>query len=211
VVYKFVKVKPSITGFDIRINFWDDNNLIRYIPPFQELYEKDKSPNKEKSSMTMWCIWLDQDPSYDNKLIRLSEQDRKSGILSYYPDFDYDDDLINKCLIAYPNHCLSNAAKAFMAEEESLVERSKLIQKIQEEQGYTLDEFVSLGNNRWGNKKGTAKQLDDMRKNTATIYKQYNQIRNVFEEEQNNIRLHGGGKETIMEKGGMVLIPDEEE
>jgi len=58
---------------------------------------------------------------------------------------------------------------------------------------------------------GTAKDIDTMRKLSLDIYKKYDGVRRLFEEEQNEIRLYGGGKETIMEKGGMVLIPDEDE
>lgn len=210
-MYKLIKVKPSSTGFDIRVNFWQDNYQLRYIEPFKQLYDRDTSENKVVSSSEMWAVWLLQDPSYDNKIFRLSEQDKRSAVKSYCPNFDFEDEVINKCLISYSELCLSNAAKAFLQEEKSLQERSELIDKIQREQGYTLDEFVSLGNNRWGNKKGTASQLEAIRKNTAGIYKQYIQIRAAFEEEQNNVRLYGGGKETLMEKGGLVLVEDEDE
>jgi len=56
--------------------------------------------------------------------------------------------------------------------------------------------------------KGTAKDLDAMRKNTLTIYKQYEEVKKMFEEEQGELRVHGGRKESIFEKGELLDLDD---
>ena len=58
-------------------NFWEVNPQLVYIPPFSELYNKDKSKNKEKSSKNMWCIFFMSDPDEDkNKFYRIPEKER---------------------------------------------------------------------------------------------------------------------------------------
>lgn len=210
-MYKFVKVKPSSTGFDIRINFWEDNYQLRFIEPYKFLYDRDESPNKVNSSKEMWCIWLYADPSYDNKIYRLSEQDKKSAIKSYYKDFDFEDEIINKCLTEYPNTCLSEASQKFKRSLNSIEKLQDAIDEKLATEGLTFDEWVPLGGNRFNKIEGTAKQILALKKQMSLLWKEYEPLKRMFEEEQNSVRLYGGGKETLMEKGGLVMIEDDEE
>lgn len=208
--YRFVKIVPP---FDIRADFWENNFQVSLIEPFKSLYDKDKTKDKSKSSKEMWCIYLYADPSYENKIYRLQIDQKKSAILAYYPDFNFNDPLIAECLLAYPEHCLTPAAKAFRIEEESLVKRTKFIDEAE----YTFPEVVKDKNGaivyvagRPMQTPGTAKDIDAMRKLTLDIYKKYDQVRKMFEEEQNELRLFGGGRETALEKNQLVIIEDED-
>jgi hypothetical protein len=204
--YRFVKVQGQ---FDIRKNFWEENFQISLIYPFSSLYQRDNTTNKLTSSKILWCCWLDQDPNYENKLYRLPPDQKKSAILAYYPEFDYKDPLIAECLMAYPEHCLSPAAKSFRSEEETLRKFAELIEKKIEEDELTFDSYIPLGNNRFQLIKGTANQIADLKKKNAGLYPQYEKIRKMFEQEQNEIRVYGGGTETIMESGGLILFDED--
>lgn len=58
-------------------------------------------------------------------------------------------------------------------------------------------------------RKGTAKDLDSMRANTLKIYEQYAKVRKLFEEEQGEVRIKGGRKESLRERGGLMEnVPD---
>lgn len=209
-MYKFVKIKPP---FDIRKNFWEENFQVSLIEPFKDVYDNDKSKNKEASSRTLWCIWLSEDPSYDNKIYRLPIDQKKSAILAYNPDFDFKDPIIAKCLLEYNGHCLSPAAKAFKTEEASLSKRAEFIDNAQ----YTFPEALKDKNGAivYASGKpimmpGTAREIDSMRKLTLDIHKKYEQVRKMFEEEQAEIRLYGGGRESAIEAGNLVMIDDED-
>jgi len=208
--YRFVKIQFPL---DIRKDFWENNFQVSLIEPFKGLYDRDKSKDKSKSSKEMYCIFLFCDPSYENKIYRLQIDQKKSAILAYNPDFNFNDPLIAECLLAYPEHCLTPAAKAFRIEEESLVKRTKFIDEAE----YTFPEVVKDKNGaivyvagRPMQTPGTAKDIDAMRKLTLDIYKKYDQVRKMFEEEQNELRLFGGGRETALEKNQLVIIEDED-
>lgn len=206
--YQFVKLQGN---FDIRKNFWEHNFQLSLIEPFKFLYDRDTSKDKEVSSRELWCIWLELDNNYENKISRLPIDQRRSAILAYNPNFDFNDPLIAACLLAYPEHCLTPAAKSFKSEEDTLRKFAELIEKKIEEEEITLDSYISLGNNRFQLIKGTANQLADLKKKNAALYPQYDKIRRMFEEEQNELRLFGGGKETQLEKGQLMLIEDDED
>lgn len=209
-MYKFVKADPTLEE-----NFWDLNPQHRFIDPFKSLYDRDSSKNKVKSSKEMWCLWMYCDPSYDNKVYRLSEGDKVTTIKNYYKDFDFNDPLIQMCISAYDDMCLTPAARAFKEEERSFAKRAAVIR----DSVYTLSEPMrdASGNIITHNGRpiiipGTAKELDSLRKNTLDILKKYQQAKKVFEEEQRGEpKLFGGGVETLMEEGGLILLDDEEE
>lgn len=209
--YQFIKVNPP---FDINVNFWSNNPQVALIEPFRELYENDNNPNKETSSKVAWCCWLYSDPNYENKVYRLPIDQKKSTILYYYPEFDFDDEIIKKCLSSYDELLLTPAAKAFKIEEMSLIKRAKFL----EESEYSFPTPVLDANGKQvfiaGKpvfNPGTAKDLDMMRKSTAVIVKEYEKAKKVFEEEQKaDLRVYGGGTETALDKGYLMLIEDED-
>lgn len=209
--YKFVNIKPP---FDITVDFWEENFQVSLIEPFRSLYLRDTTKNKTTSSKEMWCIWLSEDPNYDNKVYRLKPDQKKTAILSYYPEFNFKDELIAQCLLEYKEHCLTPTAKAFRKEEESMIKRADFIDNAE----YTFPSIATddLGRNIYVSGKplmlpGTAKDIDAMRKLSLDLAKKYEQIRKIFEEEQNEVRIFGGGKENLMEKGGLVMIHDNDE
>lgn len=205
--YKFIKVDDK---FDIRKNFWDDNFQLKYVSPFKELYDNDTSTNKVESSQLCWCCWLYCDPSYSNKIGKLREEEKKSAILSYCPNFDFEDDIINKILTSYDDMCLSEAARSFKRTIRNIEKFQLLLEDKLDEEGLTFDEMIQIGPNRWANKKGTAGQILDIKKKLSQLWIEYEKVKRLFEEEQGTMQLYGGGKPTIVEDGGLVMIPDDE-
>ena len=116
-MYKFIN---SANG-DYKINFWEINPQLTLIAPFRELYERDKSKNKETSSLEMWCVFMYCDPSYDNKIYRLPPDKKLDAIKFLNNDFNKEEEVIAKCITEYDVHCLTSAARAFKEEELSLL------------------------------------------------------------------------------------------
>lgn len=212
-MYKFVN---PVYPYDIdKVNFWEINPQLKYVDPFKKLYERDVSPKNTVSSKEMICLWMECNPDYENKVYRLPPDQKRSTILYYYPDFNYQDEVIKECLAVYDSLILTTAARAFKIEEMSLIKRAKFL----EEAEYTFPTPV-LDNNgkqvfmagRPVFNPGTAKDIDMMRKGTAIIVKEYEKARKVFEEEQKaERRIFGGGRETALDKGYLMLIEDEGE
>ena len=210
--YKFIKVDDK---FDIRKNFWELNNQIKYIDPYKQLYDNDKSPDKSLSSLDMYSIYLYCDPSYSNKIYRLEEKSKRDAILAYHPKFNWDDELISKCILTYPEMCLTPAARMFVAAEKELAKRLEFMQNTP----YERSQVVKDKNGAIVYVAGkplitdsTVTLLETMQKNTAVINKQYDAIRKLFEEEQKGeIRIYGGGEETLMDEGGLIIPTDDDD
>jgi len=205
----FVTAQPP---FDIRINFWDKNYQIALMSPFKKLYQRDKSKDKDISSKEMWCLWLWCDTSSENKMRRLNEDTKKDAILTYYPEFDFDDEVIKECIEKYELFLLTPAAKAFKEEEESLIKRAKFIKNTE----YTFDSVekdakgaVVYVAGKPMVRKGTAKDLDSMRANTLKLYQQYDEVRKMFIDEESNLRIWGGGTESLLDSAGLIELEDE--
>ena len=196
--YRFIN-----TGtFNINQNFWELNPHLIYLDPFRKLYTQDDSKDKTVSSKQMWCIWLHEDPSYENKIYRQTGEVKLSSILYYYPEFDINNPLIQECINTYNSRCLTAAARAFKLEEVKLLDRAKLRSNTP----YRFDEVV--GYDKMGRAQilpGTVKDLEMMDKNTLNVYKQYEEVKRMFEEEQGELRVHGGRRETLREKGNLTL------
>lgn len=205
--YKFISIPEKIR---MDFDFWESNYWVRFIEPFKELYDKDESLNKSASSKTMICLWLYCDPSYQNKIGKLQEDEKKSAIKSYCIDFDFKDDLINRCIVAYDEHCLSDAARILKRTLNNLARYQEAFEKQMDGTELTFDELVEVGKNKWINKKGTASQLLDVSSKLTKTWKEYEPIKRIFEEEQHSMQLYGGNKPTIVEEGGLILLNDDD-
>ena len=204
--YKLVQINPP---FDIEVNFWKNNKQLKHIEPYKTLHDLDDGG--EMSSKTMWCVWLMLDPNYDNKIGKIKDiKERKSAILSYNPTLDFEDKLFNDVLTAYPQDCLTPAAKAFQKEQETLVKLADEIQQYLSDNKLTFDQEIDTGR---GTRilKGTATQAVDMKTKVAKLYPIFDNIKKQFEEEQSQIRIYGGGKETAMESNSLMNLNEEVE
>lgn len=183
-------------------NFWQLNPQLTLMKPFSELYSRDVSKGKVVSSKEMSVVFFMCEVDDEvNKFARIPKQDRVEMLKeTFYSDFNLEDPLIEKCIEQYPLLAMSAIEKALKEEVESMVQRARFIEETQRT-NYTLDDLVPIGNNRWINKKGTATQLDAMRKNTPAIYKNYEKLEEQFLEYKKSSRVKGGRKESLAERG----------
>lgn len=189
------------------INYWDYNPQIRFINPFSKMYDTDNG--KDESSKKMWCCAFFHDPDEEvNRFFRLSTEQKKQALTKYYPKLDWDDELFQECLDAYPFECLNSIQRALHDELESLKARAKLIRDTER----TIDHYMT---NDMGELvldksdkpiliKGNSTQLDTMQSKTAGIYMQLEKIIERFKtSKEDTSRVFGGRKKTLSEKGLM--------
>lgn len=180
-------------------DFFEINPQHKFISPF----------NKVKDSKLMWAIWLWCDPDPDNKVYRLSRDIKLDTVRRYYSDFDLDDVLTQELIEAYSIYYLSPAARAFKEEEESLIHRANMIRRVQDELSrISKDNPMVLADKET---QALLSRIDKMRADTLKVYKQYEEVRKLFEIEVKNPKVYGGRKETIREKGDLVITKEEYE
>lgn len=184
-------------------NFWKLNPQLQFIKPFNELYNSDSSINKDLSSKTMWCIVFMCDPDEEiNKFFRIPEKERYEMLQeTFFPLFDMEDEIIKKCLEAYPILCLTSIQRALKDEKEMLMKRATFIK----EQEYTLDSYeIAIGTGGRPMRvtlPGTAKQLDTMHKATKSIMDNFKLVESEFFAEKSKSQLKGNRSESKAEKG----------
>lgn len=178
-------------------DFWTWNPFVKVIKPFNELA---KLPN---SSDYGWAMWIMCDPDEtENTLYRQPEEMRKDSILRMFPNIDWDNELFQECLDIYPFECMNAIERALYEEKESIRERAKIIRDTP----YTLDRTDIVPDMKGGDKaiviKGTASQLDAMRKASKKIYEDLEELLAKFTAQKNStIKVKGGRDETPTEKG----------
>lgn len=178
-------------------DFFELNPQHKFISPF----------NKVKDSKLMWAIWLWSDPDPDNKVYRLSHDIKLDTVRRYYKDFDLDDLFIQELIESYSIYYLSPAARAFKEEEESLIHRANMVRRVQDELSrISQDNPMVLADKEI---QALLSRIDKMRADTLKVYKQYEEVRKIFEIEVKNPKVYGGRKETIREKGDLI-IPKED-
>lgn len=178
-------------------NFFELNPQHKYIEPF----------DKVTDDKLMWAVWLWCDPDPENKLYRLMPDIKLQAIHRYCPGFNLEE---HKVLIdAYLTHCLSAAARAFKEEEESLIHRSNMIRRVQDELSrISQDNPMVLAEK---DVQTLLARIDKMRADTLKVYKQYDEVKKLFEIEVKDPKVFGGRKETIREKGGLVIVKEDYE
>lgn len=189
----------SRAGHIDKDNFFELNPQHKYIEPF----------NKVKDQKLMWAVWLWTDPDPENKMYRLSHDIKLDSVKRYYPKFDLEDSFILELIDAYNLHYLSPAARAFKEEEESLIHRSNMIRRVQDELSrISMDNPMVLAEKET---QALLSRIDKMRADTLKVYKQYDEVKKLFEIEVKNPKVFGGRKETLREKGDLVIVKEDYE
>jgi hypothetical protein len=173
-------------------DFWELNPQVQYISPFNKLKDKFKD-----SSQHMWAIFFMCDPDEDvNKFYRYDLENRKENINNFYSKIKWEDVLFNQCLEAYPFECMNAIHRALKDEKDSLMQRARLIKDT----NYTLD-FTDISDGKAVQMKGTARQLDAMRKDTSKIYEALEEaITKFVKQKDEEVRVLGGRKQSFSER-----------
>lgn len=201
--------KTSLTKLDRSfkpdINYWELNPQVAYIEPFDRIYAVDDGG--EASSKTMWAIFFMCDPDEEeNLLYRLKINDRKKAVEKYFPNIDWDNELLKEGLKEYPYQCLNTVQRALKSELDTLKDREELIRETER----TMDDYMRHPDGSYildkQNKpiwiKGNAAQLDKMHGQTSKLYENIEKVIEKFMfQKAEDARIYGGRKPTIAEKG----------
>lgn len=174
-----------IENFNTSMNFWTSNPNMLVVAKFKDLYDKDKSKNREDSSRLMWAISLYCDLNDKNPWRNMPDREKKMLIKEDYlrdKKFDWEDKLIKDLIHVYTELVLSVPEKALRNFNLKLIERQTFIDNTK----YDME---------------NADQLDKMMLNTSKIYSQYEEILHMFKEEKNSGKTKGGIKESASEQG----------
>jgi len=171
---------------DSDYNFWDDNMQLSIMKPFSELYNRDKSDNKNVSSKEMVCIFYMCDPDPDkNKFYRIPENERLQMLKeTYYNDFDEAEKVVSKCIEEYAFLNLSAVKRALKEEIDSMRKRASFIANFEYE-----DKSIS-----------DIKNFDMVRKATPQILEAYEKIEEKFLKEKTSSRVRGGRRKSKAEQ-----------
>lgn len=183
--------------FDIDTNFWDLNPQLAVMSPFNKLYNRDSTPEKDMSSREGWAIFLFAESSARSKFYRLPIEERKQEIKeNLCPHMNWNDEVIKECISKYPILCMSAVERALKEEEDFLIKRSDFIK----EQEYTLTR-TEIVDGKSFKIEGTAKELDTMAKNSKGIWDRFMEVKAEFEAEEAKSNLRGGRTESKSERG----------
>lgn len=190
--------------FDPDDNYWELNPQMKYYKPFNGLYERDNSSNKTYSSKEMHVIFFMCDPDEElNIYYRMGDEERRSMLSeTYAPDLEWEDELFQECLQAYPFEMMDAVERALKVEKDQLKKRAKLIESTE----LTLDKTRIVMSDRGGEKavtiKGTATQINILQKDFPKIMQQYEEIEQRFLKAKEVARVKGGSKLAKSEEKG---------
>lgn len=190
------------TSFNTDESFWSENPQFKKIRPFKKLHDSDRSRNKNTSSTQMWFIAqaLDDNPKNVFKNVGMDE---RIDLLAQ--DYMNDPEYYNKreeefapFFKKYIALHTTVARKALGELEAKLVERAKFIKDT----AYTLDTYeLDPTTGKPVIKKGTAKDLDMMMKNTKGIYDLMMDLQKALGTENESNQVKGGRVLSMSDSG----------
>lgn len=177
-----------ITHFDYNTNFWDAYPEYSAAGVFKKLYKADKSKGKASSSRWMWAVVLINDIKSPYYNLPEEGEDNKIDLIS--EDIMGDEKKIRTEIGKYEELKTfflktedSKARRAFRAIEKSLDDRGKFLDDTKYDLGVPNEKGYFVG--------GTAKLLDDMHKNTKSIFDQFFAIQADLEKEEETAKTKG--------------------
>lgn len=180
-------------------SFWDANPQFRAAGVFKEIYTKDKSPAKKKSSLMMWFVALCYD--FKSKWKNMPEAERLEligedfcGSPKYYEE---NKELIDRCAELYKSMQYTPAKRALDEWEQKMIERSLFIKNTK----YSFDRFEEDDEGKIKKIAGNAKLLDEMMSNTEKLYKDLDRIKKAIQDEENSNQTRGGRALSLSDSG----------
>jgi hypothetical protein len=177
------------------LNYWELHPIMKTITVFKDLYNKDKSKNRNNSSKIMWAIAMLVDPHEENPWRNTSEEETKELVKEDFlqdEKFDWEHPSIKELVKDYERRCISVAERELVRLEKKMEERGDFIETTP----YSLDSFTPDGKVV----KGTADSLDKMLSNTKKIYDQLSDIKKEIEKDKAEGHLRGGAIKSASEE-----------
>lgn len=184
-----------LDNFDYKINFWELEPQFKAAGKFKEIYDKDKSKGKNKSSLLMWTVAMCWD--MNSRFYNLPEDgdDSKIDLLfediygskKYFYDNQADVMLLREQYIKMQD---TNTMRALRDIEIKLDERSRFLKMTPYELGTCNERGTWVGN--------TSTMLDKMMADTKKIFDQYDAAKKAVDAERiANEEVKGGGKVSL--------------
>lgn len=171
-----------LRSFRIDSNFWDENPEFLVIKEFKEFHKNDKSKAKNISSTTMWAICLLEHPK--SKFSNVGRSKRIEIITEDFISAKNWVDKYEKLIEKFKEIALSRIQRIVSQWADKIDERIDVISKTE----YTLE---------------NAKEMDDMMSRTEKILNVYNKVLKEMDTEEAKGETHGGGEESLIEKGAI--------
>lgn len=156
-------------------SFWDLNPLLKLHPTLKEVYEQDKSRNKQDSSRLCYGLAILVDQSEENKFRNYPEEDKKFLIAEQLfgnKDFDWSTPEVVKLIEVFDDMLLSPAKRSLRNWKIKLEERDAFL-------GATK---YSLQN---------AAELDKILAQTDKLYSQYERVLKALEADKQEPSARG--------------------
>jgi hypothetical protein len=152
-------------------NFWKDNSDLLLVEEFGQLYQKDKSKNKEESSKIMKAIYyvLHPESVYYNSPTKYEIISK-----SFLKDPKFNWDSIQSIVLAFKEFVLSDVQKALINWGEIMVMRDTTLKKLYKDALAVSVHDVDTK---------TLKDLDSMLTATPKMFEDYKKIKKEYEEE----------------------------
>ena len=156
----------------MRINFensfWDEYPELKIPNAFNELYTKDKSKDKNKSSRIMWAIHLHSHP--ESKLYNLPDKEEVIA-RDFIKEKDFKWETYSELLELYRNVVLTPAERALQNWDEIMSLRDKGVKEFYKEAIDAKDADIIL-------------KLDKALAATPKMFDDYKRIKESYEEEK---------------------------
>lgn len=177
--------------FNEEVSFWEANPQFKVTPPFKDLYDKDRTKKKNKSSTIMWAISYLKDPK--SIMANAPQEDREKSLNEgLLKGKDIDIRAYQHLIDAYEEVCLTPMERSLEKFYDKLRERDEFLNR----QNYTLEPISEKS------QKTIAEQLDTMMGNTHKLYKQYKDIKEDLEKENAaHEQGKGGSKPSESDQG----------
>jgi hypothetical protein len=184
--------------FDKDINFWSVFSDLTIAGPTKELYDSDKSKNKDKSSKLMWTIHLIWKRGSDFFNLPETGPNNKIDLVfeDYYGDKTYyakNKKQVEALRTFYLNTVETVGERELRGLEEKLKERGEFIRATPYSLGVENERGQMVG--------GTAKLLDDMIANSEKIWTLYSKALKTLDLEDADVQGKGGSQESLNDAG----------
>lgn len=193
-------MRKLISIYDTTSNFWELNPKFKTLDVFKDLYTKDKSRGKNKSSKDMWMICsffedespyctLEEDPEDKNGQCRVMSRDLMGDDNWWYEN----EERLWEAKERYELFCETPASRSMKRWEKKIIERDKVLAETEYQVGVTGDKGTLIGSN--------VAVLDKMLVDTSKIWDQYFKILELLDKENNNGGIRGEGQESLSDTG----------
>ena len=175
-------------------NFWHVHPMLKYRPPFVEIFET--YPDENLSSNRAWAVCLFADVNSDFR--NMAEHIRKLEIEKYFlkEENALSDPLMLKVIGEYPEAIMSENEQYLKIWGDKIRDRAKFISNTI----YTLDSYAVNDQGREVTVKGTADQLDKMLIGSPKVLETFDKYSEKVKAEAGKGRVKGGRGESLSEQ-----------